>query len=530
MFVPMLVTDFVERAEKMYGGRTAVVDGGQRFTYAEYAERTRRLSSALLELGVAKGDRVAFIDFNTHRLLEAFYGVPRIGAILLFINIRLTPADVAFILNDAEASCVIINEDLTDLLPPVSQLKTVRKFVTMRGDGGIGQNPITGPDYEELLGRNSATPPPVELDENDPAEMCYTSGTTGGSKGMLLTHRMLYFNALNMALFVPVDEHAAFLHTIPLFHVNGWGTPHFLTAVGGKHVMLKEFRAELACQAIEQESVTNMFMVPTMANTLVNYPHLGEHDLSSLEQITVGGAPMAAPLFRELEDKLGCAVYAGYGLTESSPILTHSRPTSHHGGLSGDARVDRLRSAGRGGRLSPVRVVDERGEDVASDGQQVGEIVARGNNIIDGYWKRPEETEKTIIDGWFHTGDMATIDEDGYVRIVDRTKDIIISGGENISTPEVENAVSSHPAVLECAVVAAPHDQWGETPAALVVLKEGETLSAEDLTAFCRVRLAGFKVPRIVEFLDSLPKGGTGKILKRELRERFWKGHKARVA
>jgi len=526
----MLVSDFVRRAERQYGPKVGVVDGIKRFTYAEYAERTRRLSNALLGLGIRKGDRVAFIDHNTHRLLEAFYGVPQIGAILLFINVRLSPTDIAFILNDSGAVCVVINEELAGLvLPVMDELRTVRQLVVLRGESGEGSLP-TAPEYEDLLRGASPTLPEIDLEETDAAEMCYTSGTTGGSKGMLLTHRMLYFNAINMAMAGSVNDRSVFLHSIPLFHVNGWGTPHFLTAVGGKHVMLKEFRAEQVCQAIQEERVTHTYMVPTMANTLVNYEQLGDFDLSSLEQVTVGGAPLSAPLFRTLEEKLGCEVYAGYGLTETAPGLTMARAKDHLSHLSGDARVEKLRSAGYADWLVEVRVVNERGEDVAPDGSETGEVIARGNNVIDGYWNRPEETERAIVDGWFHTGDMATIDEDGYVRIVDRTKDIIISGGENISTPEVENVIAGHPSVLECAVVAAPHEKWGETPAALVVLKEGRNLTSEDLIAYCKGHLAGFKVPRVVEFLESLPKGGTGKVLKRELKELFWKGRKDRVA
>jgi len=526
----MLVSDFVRRAERQYGPKIGVVDGVKRFTYIEYAERTRRLSNAMLELGIKKGDRVAFIDHNTHRLLEGFYGIPQIGAILLFINIRLSPTDIAFILNDAGAVCVVINEELAGLILPVmDELSTVRQFVVLRGDSGKDSFPAA-PEYEDLLQAASPMLPRIDLEETDPAEMCYTSGTTGGSKGMLLTHRMLYFNAINMAMAGCVNDHSTFLHSIPLFHVNGWGTPHFLTATGGKHVMLKEFRAEIVCRKIQEEHVTHMYIVPTMANTLVNYGQLGDFDLSSLEQVTVGGAPMSAPLFRALEEKLGCEVYASYGLTETAPGLTMARAKEHLSYLSGDVRVDKLRSAGYANIFVNLRVVNEKGEDVTPNGKEVGEIVTRGNNVIDGYWNRPEETAQTIIDGWFHTGDLATMDRDGYVRIVDRAKDIIISGGENISTPEVENVIAGHPSVLECAVVAAPHEKWGETPVALIVLKEGHELTAEALLAHCRKRLPAFKVPRVVEFLDNLPKGGTGKILKRQLKERFWEDFKDRVS
>jgi len=530
VFVPMLVTDFTRIAVTQYAKKIGVVDGEKEFTYAEYVERTKRLSNGLLSLGVKKGDRVAFIDHNTHRLLEAFYGIPQIGAILLFINIRLSPNDIAYILNDAEAKCVVINQDLAGLIKPVkNKLKSVEKYVLMRDGPAKTDLGIQGPEYEELLKQSSPILPEIELDETAPAEMCYTSGTTRYPKGMLFTHRMLYFNAINGMFVEQVSERSVFLHAIPLFHVNGWGTPHFLTAAGGKHVMLREFRPELVCQAIEKERVTNMFVVPTMAITLVNYPDLTKYDLSSLKQMRIGGAPMSAALFKAVEEKIGCEVYSGYGTTETTPLLTTSRCKDYLSDLTGEERVEKLRRTGFADLLVDLRVVNEKGEDVKPDGKEIGEVIVRGNNIIDEYWKLPEETEKAIVSGWFHTGDVANIDEDGYIQIVDRTKDIIISGGENISSFEVENAIYSHPAVLECAVVAAPHETWGETPAALVVLKEGQSVTKEELIAHCKTRLAGFKVPRIVELMDSLPKGGTGKILKRELRERFWKARERRV-
>ncbi|MBA7691842.1 Long-chain-fatty-acid--CoA ligase [subsurface metagenome] len=270
--------------------------------------------------------------------------------------------------------------------------------------------------------------------------------------------------------------------------------------------------------------------MPTMVTTLVNYPDLAKYDLSSLKQMRIGGAPMSAALFKAVEEKIGCEVYSGYGLTETMPLLTSSRSKDYLSGLTGEERVEKLRRTGFADLLVDVRVVNEKGEDVKPDGKEIGEVIVRGNNIINEYWKLPEETERTIVNGWFHTGDVANMDEDGYIQIVDRTKDIIISGGENISSFEIENAIYSHPVVLECAVVAAPHEIWGETVAALVVLKEGESLTKEELIAHCRTQLARFKVPKIVDFMSSLPKGGTGKILKRELRERFWKGHDRRVA
>jgi len=276
MFVPMLVTDFTRRAATQYAKKIGVVDGEKRFTYGEYVERTRRLSNGLLNLGVKKGDRVAFIDYNTHRLLEAFYGIPQMGAILLFINIRFSPREIAFILNDSEAKYVVVNENLIHLINPIKdELKTVEQYILLPDSPATTDLKIGGANYENILKQSSPFLPEIQLDENDPAEMCYTSGTMGGQpKGMLFTHRMLYFNAINGMFVEQVNDRSVFLHAIPLFHVNGWGTPHFLTAAGGKHVLLREFRPELVCRAIEEERVTNMFVVPAMAITLLNYPDL----------------------------------------------------------------------------------------------------------------------------------------------------------------------------------------------------------------------------------------------------------------
>jgi len=521
----MLVTDFTQRAATQYAKKIGVIDGEKRFTYGEYVERTRRLSNGLLKLGVKKGDRVAFIDYNTHHLLEAFYGIPQMGAILLFINIRFSPREIAFILNDSEAKYVVVNQNLMHLITPIKdELKAVEKYILLQDDPAMTDSGIEEVYYEDLVQQSSPFLPEMHLDENDPAEMCYTSGTTGGQpKGMLFTHRMLYFNALNGMFVEQVSDRSVFLHAIPLFHVNGWGTPHFLTAAGGKHVMLREFRPDLVCLAIEEERVTNMFIVPTMAIALVNYPDLAKYDLSSLKQVRIGGAPMSATLFRAVEEKIGCEVYSGYGLTETSPLLATSRCKDYLSHISGNERIEKLCRSGFADFMVNLRVVNEKGEDVKPDGREIGEVIARGNNIINEYWKLPEETKATITNGWFHTGDLANIDEEGYIQIIDRLKDIVISGGENISTFEVENAIYTHPAVLECAVVAAPHDIWGEIPAALVVLKEGQNLTEAELIAHCKKQLARFKVPQIVEIVDSLSKGGTGKILKRELRKRYWR-------
>jgi fatty-acyl-CoA synthase len=316
---------------------------------------------------------------------------------------------------------------------------------------------------------------------------------------------------------------------VPLFHANGWGSAHTITAVGGTHVMLRRFDPERVCDLIEQEKVSCLCMVPTMANALLSYPGLGRYDFSAMDWVHVGGAASSGELMGALEDRLKCNCYCGYGLTEASPVLTlatlkdtlRSRPVAEQRRLKA--------TTGRGIVGVELRVVDDNGDDVPRDGHAIGEIVARGDGIMDGYWGRPEETLDAMRGGWLHTGDMAVWDENGYVTIVDRKKEIIISGGENISSLEIEKALCAHPAVYECAVIAVPDEKWGETPKALVVLKENQRASETELLAFLRDRLAKFKVPRSVEFLPSLPKGGTGKILKKVLREKYWAGYEKRV-
>lgn len=531
MIVPLLVTDFLRRAVKQYGKKVGVVDGEKRFTYAQFGERVNRLSNGLLSLGIKRGDRVAVIDTNSHRLLEMYYGFPQIGAILLPINIRLSASEVTYVLNDSEAKCLIVSEDMVNLVEK-DELKTIEKYILMR-DGpaksGLG---IEGEEYEELLRRSS---PVIErdfgLDENDAAEMFYTSGTTGRPKGMLHTHRMLYLNAISELLLGWLNDHVVYLHAVPLFHANGWRKPHIITAVGGRHVMLRRFRPEVVCELIQREKVTYFDMVPTMANILVDYENIDKYDLSNVKHMLLGGAPMSQVTQEALMEKFpGCLAYASYGLSETAGGgTTIALLKDYLSDLPEEEKRQKMRKTGFPDLISQVRVVNEKGKDIKPDEKETGEVIIRGNHVIDEYWKLPEETKKTIVDGWLHTGDVATIDEDGYIQIVDRKKDLIISGGENIGSIEIEEAIRSHPAVLEVAVVATPHEKWGETPAALVILKEGRSLAEEELIAHCRTKLAGFKVPRIVEFRDSLPKGGTGKILKSELKEKFWQGREKRV-
>jgi fatty-acyl-CoA synthase len=347
---------------------------------------------------------------------------------------------------------------------------------------------------------------------------------------VVLTHRNLHLHAIYAALVLRVTDADTILHVVPLFHVNGWGAPHWMTLAGGRHVMLRKFDPTALLALVEAEGVTHLLAVPTIFNALVNHPHRSTTDLSSLKEAIIGGAPASPSLVEAIERELRCTAIVGYGLSETSPVLAIARPRV---GLTATEPADmaarRKAMTGYAMAGADMRVVDADGADVSADGEQIGEIVVRSNVVMDGYYRDPDATAQKIVDGWFHTGDMAVTDEQGYITIKDRSKDIIIRGGENISSVEIENAIASHPAVMECAVIAAPDDRWGEVPVALVVLKEGATATAQDLRKHVRSQLADFKVPRSIEFRDSLPKGGTGKILKAELREPFWQGREKRV-
>ncbi|MGH2464449.1 MAG: fatty acid--CoA ligase [Candidatus Limnocylindrales bacterium] len=527
MFVPLSVLDFRDRAVEFFGDKVGVVDGELQLTYREFGERTHRLANALAGLGVLPGDRVSFITYNTHHLLEAYYGVPEAGAVLNPINIRLAPGEIAYILDHAATKVVFFHRDFQPLVSEIGPKLASRPVFVILDDeaGGIADH-----GYEELLAAGSAEPLHPEVDENALAELFYTSGTTGLPKGVAMTQRELYLHSLVAELGLGFGQDDVVLHVVPLFHVNGWGVPHFLTMIGGRHVMLRRFDPAGLMELVQRHSVTRLLAVPSIFTALLNHRERAKFDLSSLRQVIVGGSPASPALVESLERELGVQAIVGYGLTETSPIVTLAQPRSHL--TTAEAAGQRqLRQSMTGWAIPDVRVrvMDGQGHDVRPDGEQIGEIVVRGNSVMDGYYRDPEATAAAIRDGWLHTGDMATIDPAGYLLIKDRSKDIIICAGENISSVEIEVALSGHPAVLECAVIAAPDDKRGEVPVGLVVLKPDASATEKELKAFCRGRLAGFKVPREIQFRAALPKGGTGKILKAELREPFWAGLDSRV-
>jgi fatty-acyl-CoA synthase len=497
MEIPLTPLDFLERARRLFPQRVGVVSGRERFSYADYAGRCHRMAHALVgEYGVVPGDRVAWLAGNTHELLEAYYGVLLTGAVLVPLNVRLARAEIEVILDDCSPRLLVRQPGRVE-------------------PGGGGARAELGNEWEALLSRQPEglfEPPAVR--ESDPAEIFYTSGSTGAPKGAVLTHRALYLHAIHSALTNGVGPDDVVLHTIPLFHVNGWGTPHYVTALGGVHVMLPEFDPARVLELVEEEGVTRLFLVPTMASALLAEPGLAERDLSSVRQISVGGAPASRELLGALEDRFGCHAICGYGMTETAPTLTRSLDKP---GETPSAR--RRATTGLPILGVDLRVMDDDDREVAWDGETQGEVCARSNHVMEGYWRAPEASADALRGGWMRTGDVGVVDADGYLRLVDRKKDLIISGGENISSVEVERALLAHEAVAEAAVVGVADPKWGEVPRAFVTLQAGVEVDGATLREFVRGRLAHFKAPREVLIVEALPVGGTGKVQKQRLRE-----------
>ena len=519
MNVPLTPLRFKDRALSLYANKPGVICGQIRLTYAEFFNRCDRLARVLQRLEVPPGGRVAYMAFNCHRLLEAYYGVVQAGAVLLPLNLRLSKDELVFILKDSGSQVLFFDSDFSPLVVAIRpHLKNVKHFIPLDTVEVAGFNDCA--PYERLLQEaGSGAVQPVELDENSVAEIFYTSGTTAGPKGVMLTHRNLYLHALSSIIALGIRDTDVQLHAIPLFHVNGWGAPQSLTCVGGTHVMMRRFDALAALQLIQQERITYTCLVPTMAHFLLNHPDLSTYDYSALRMVLIGGAAPNPDMIARIEAAFGCTCYGGYGLTETSPILTIAVPkgTVHNGNER--ERIRRQSMTGWPLVGVDVRIVDETGNDLPRDGRHVGELIARSDGVMMGYWNNPEQTANAIRDGWLFTGDMATMDEEGFVQIVDRKKDLIVSGGENIASIEVETCLYRHEAVFECAVIAVQDEKWGEVPAAFVVLKPGCAATESELIEFCRASLAPYKCPKSVRFLEMLPKGGTGKVLKRVLRD-----------
>jgi fatty-acyl-CoA synthase len=514
MEVPLTPMEFARRARRLYGEREAVVDGDLRFNYAQFLERCDRWSSALQALGVRPGDRVAYIAPNTHSHLEAYYAVPQIGAVLVPINYRLMADDFDYIINHCGAKIVCAHSDYLEMVDGIrDRLTGVEHFVALEGSGAGWI------DYERTLAAHSPDFDKVEIAETDLITINYTSGTTARPKGVMITHRNAYLNIMGTLVHHHLTPADRYLWTLPMFHANGWTFTWINTARGMTHVCLRRVEPQLIFQLIKDEKITMFCAAPTVLISIANAPDELRAGAPRGVRLFTAGAPPAAATIELVERELGWGLTHVYGLTETSPLITFCEPLPEHAGLSlAEGAQIKARQGVELVSSGELRIVDKDGCEVPRDGATLGEISVRGNVVMQGYYNDKAATDAAIRNGWFYTGDAAVVHPDGYVEIRDRFKDVIISGGENISSVEVEGCLLRHPSVREVAVVGMPHERWGESPHAFVMLREGAQASEEELKRHVRDNLAHFKTPQWISFVEDLPKTATGKVQKYLLR------------
>jgi len=510
MLVPLSTRDFLNRAVTVYGDRVGIVDEPDQpadqlldLTYGRIGELVRAQAAGLDRLGVPQGGRIAIVSHNSARLLTSFFGVANYGRILVPINFRLTRDEVTYIVEQSGASVLLVDPELEASL---NDVECAHKF-------------ILGAESDAALFDFDAEPRPWEPDENATATINYTSGTTARPKGVQITHRNSWINATTFALHTGVSDRDVYLHTLPMFHANGWGMPFAMTGLGAQHIVLRKIDGAEILRRVERHGVTIMCASPTVVNSVLAAAREWNGDIPGRDRvrIIVAGAPPPTTTVAQVESVLGWEFLQIYGLTETSPLLTINRRRSEWDALEPEDRAAKLNRAGSPALGATIQV------------SELGEVLARSNVVMDGYWQQPDATSDAFDDGWFRTGDGGVLGDDGYLSIVDRLKDVIITGGENVSSIEVEDVLFSHPAVAEVAVIGVPHEKWGETVKALVVVVPGAAVTEEELVAYCRTRLAGFKTPTSIEFRDELARTATGKLQKFKLRQTYWAGQERRI-
>ncbi|WP_273457112.1 long-chain-fatty-acid--CoA ligase [Nevskia ramosa] len=514
METPLSPLEFARRARKLYPDREAVVDGDRRYTYRQFLDRCERASSAFQTLGVVKGDRVALISPNTHTNLETYYSIPQFGGVIVPINYRLTADDFVYLINHSGSKIVCAHPDYFDAIDSIrTQLPNVEHYIAFEGshDGWLA--------YETLVEQASPDFHRTEVAETDLLSVNYTSGTTSRPKGVMITHRNAWMNSVGVLVHMHMTPSDRYLWTLPMFHANGWTFIWTVTAVGATHVCLRKVEPLAIYDHINREAVSLLCAAPTVLIGIANGPEAQRRAVRPGVRVITAGAPPAPATIERVEGELGWTITQAYGLTETSPFITICEPLPAHDELSAEQRA--LIKARQGVELvtsGETAVFDDQDQPVPADGTTLGEIVARGNTVMRGYYNDPEASAKALKGGWFRTGDAAVVHPDGYIEIRDRLKDVIISGGENISSIEVEGTLLRHPAIIEVAVVGMPHEKWGESPEAFVVLRSGHSLADGELKTFCRASLAHFKVPTSFHVVAELPKTATGKIQKFVLR------------
>jgi acyl-CoA synthetase (AMP-forming)/AMP-acid ligase II len=488
--------------------KKAVVCQNKEFTYKQFGNRVGKLANALLEFGITKQNHVGVLHKNCHYFLETYFGVLQTGAALVPLNNFLSADELCFIIKNSETKLLICDK---------TNLKKVDEVNEKLGnDIKIIQ---TGDDYENFIANADCAFPSVEISANDIAQIYYTSGTTGRPKGAVLSYKNVYTHARSTISELSLKISDVWLHAAPLFHLaDAWAT-WAITLVGGSHVLVSDFDPKSVCNTIETQRITITNLIPTMYYRLVNYPDVNKYNYSSLRVLLSGGAPISPSLVKSIIKTFKCDYIQTYGMTETSPFLTMSILKDHLKALPYEEQLKYMSTTGRKFKGIELKVVNESGEQVKANNRAVGEIIVKGETISKGYWNMPQETEKAFKNGWFYTGDMAVIDKEGYVTIIDRKDDMIITGGENVYSIEVENILYTHPFVLEAAVIGVPDDEWGEIVKAIIVLKNGKKVTVKDFKDYVKNRIAAYKVPKIIEFSECLPKLGSGKICKKMLKE-----------
>ena len=511
----------LRKALDLYPAKTAIIDGDRSYSYQQVGERVAGLARFFQNRGIQQEDRISILELNSHAFLETYFAAAGVGAILNPLNYRLAAKEVAYILNDAGSRWLIAATRFEDVVKGAMNEGVPLEGILWIGEAADEPMPLQSHNYEDAIGANAGNFEPVAVDENRIAHLYYTSGTTGQPKGVMLTHKNVCSHALGTIAELNLVNTDVWAHVAPMFHLaDAWAT-FAITWVGGRHVMVGQFEAEAVMATIEKQKITLSNLIPTMLNLMIKHPRVSEYDFSSLREILSGGAPIAPELVRSIMETMGCDYIQTYGMTETSPYLTFSILKDHLKTLPPEAQLKFKAKTGRPAIGVDLKVVDEEGMPIAADEQQVGEIWVRGDTVTPGYWNRPEETASAFSEGWLRTGDLATLDSEGYVNIVDRKKDMIVTGGENVYSTEVENVLYMHPAILEAAVFGVPDEKWGEAVNAAVVLKAGKAITEDEIIAFCKEQQASYKAPKTIVFLDELPKTGSGKIYKKGLRDPF---------
>lgn len=523
-----MLYDLLRKTAERFPDKAAVICGDWRYNYSQFKDRVDRLAVAFHSLGIRKNDRVAALHKNCHKFLESYFAAAKIGAILVPMNYRLSSEDFIYILDNSQSKLLIAQQDLvfpslkdTKILPLIEHIVFTDTDTNSKSIQRADKRCLF---YESLL-KDSTLDEDKEtaVHDNDIAQIYYTSGTTGKPKGVILTHKNNQVHAENTEKELQLTPKDRWLHVSPMFHLADAWAVWAITRVGATHVMVPGFEPDKVLDAIEHQRVTLSNFIPTMLNIMVNYPKVRDYDYSSLRLILSGGAPIAKEVVRKVINVFGCDYIQTYGLTETSPFLTMSILRDEMKKLPFEERLRYMVTTGRPFAGVELKVVKEDGKEVTPDEAEVGEILAKGESITPGYWRMPEETSQRIVNGWLHTKDLAVVNPEGYVTIVDRKDDVIISGGENIYSVEVDDVLYAHPCVLEAAVFGLPDSVWGERVTAAVVVKEGKDVQEEEIISFCKERIAPFKAPRSVIFTDCLPKTGSAKICKYKLREKFEK-------